>query len=60
MVAIGNVVKEFNIRNTRIKICDDYCKDKSQEEIDAILDRIAKLAIGPLTFAANNSDNENE
>ena len=37
----GNVVKAFNIGNTRIKICDDYCYDKTPEAVQAILDRIA-------------------
>ena len=41
MTADGNVVKDFQIGNTRIKICDDYCRDTSSEEVQAILDRIA-------------------
>lgn len=52
MVATGNVVKEFTIGKTRIKICDDFCKGKEKKDIDEILKRIAKNAIGPLTVAA--------
>ena len=52
MVATENVVKEFVIENTRIKICDDYCKTKTQKEVEEILRRIAKNAIGPLSVAA--------
>lgn len=38
---LGNVVKEYTIENTRIKICNDYCWEKTQEDIDRILARIA-------------------
>jgi len=41
----GNVVKDFKIGNTRIKICDDYCRDKQPEVVQATLDRIA-LRVG--------------
>ena len=53
MVATGNVVKEFFIENTRVKICDDYCKDKTKEAVEEILRRIARNAIGPLTVATH-------
>ena len=52
MVATGNVVKEMSIGNTRIKICDDYCREKTKAEVEEILKRIARNAIGPLTVAA--------
>lgn len=52
MNATGNVVKEFYIEKTRIKICDDYCREKTKAEVEEILKRIAKNAIGPLTVAA--------
>ena len=59
MTADGNVVKDFQIGNTRIKICDDYCRDTSPEEIQAILDRIAnrvqeQLAMQALTKPNND------
>ena len=54
MTSEGNVVKDFQIGNTRIKICDDYCRDTSPDEVQAILDRIAdrvqeQLAMQALT-----------
>lgn len=49
MVATGNVVQEFLIGQTRVKICDDYCKNRTAEDIKAILQRIAKSTIGPLS-----------
>jgi len=55
MVATGNVVKDFNIGKTRVRICDDYCRDKTKQDIEEILRRIARNAIGPLTVAANSS-----
>ena len=35
--AQGKIVKDFKVGNTRIKINDAYCRDKSPEEVDAIL-----------------------
>lgn len=55
MVATGNVVEEFNIGQTRIRICDDYCRDKTKAEVEEILKRIARNAIGPLTVAASQA-----
>jgi len=40
----GNVVKDFKIGNTRIKICNDYCHDKTPEAVQVILNRIAYRA----------------
>ena len=55
MVATGNVVEKFDIGNTRIKICDDYCRTKTKQEVEEILRRIAQNAIGPLTVASNST-----
>ena len=52
-MAAENVAKEFVIGNTRIKICDDYCKNKSPEEVDAILRGIAIRATECLVSAAD-------
>lgn len=51
MVPTGHVVKDFYIGNTHVRICDDYCRDKTPEEVQAILDRIAKITYGPLVQA---------
>ena len=40
-VGEGHVVKDFKLGETRIKICDDYCRDKTPEAVQAVLDRIA-------------------
>lgn len=50
MVATGNVVKDFYIGNTRVRICDDYCKGKTTKEVETILRRIAQMAIEPLRY----------
>ena len=42
---IGNVVKEFYIGKTKVKICDDYCRDKTPEDVEKILNRIAERAL---------------
>lgn len=52
MVEQGHVVREMKIGNTHIRICDDYCRDKTKEDVDEILRRIARNAIGPITAAA--------
>lgn len=39
----GNVVKEFMLGETKVKICDDYCRDKTKEEVDQILKNIAMI-----------------
>ena len=47
----GNIVKEFKIGNTTVKIADDYCRDKTPEDVQKILDRIAFNAQKALTAA---------
>lgn len=47
----GHVVKDFYIGNTHIQICDDYCRDKTKEEVDEILARIAEKVRIPLLKA---------
>lgn len=46
------IVKEFMIGNTKIKIADDYCKDKTPEDVERILAKIARDAQRSLTAAA--------
>ena len=41
---IGHIVKEWYDGNTRCIICDDYCRNKTPEEVEAILDHIADIA----------------
>ena len=48
----GSVVKDFKIDNTRIKICDDYCRDKTPEAVQDILNRIAERAQEQLAMQA--------
>ena len=40
----GNVVCDFKAGNTRIKICDNCCRDKTPEQVEAILQRAARKA----------------
>jgi len=40
----GHVVEEFYIGRTKVRICDDYCRDKTPEEVKKILDRITRIA----------------
>lgn len=47
----ANVVRDFKIGNTRIKIADNYCK-KSACEVEQILKRIAEQAQRQFSAAA--------
>lgn len=50
MVA-ANVVRDFHIGNTRIRIADNYCK-KTASEVDWLLQRIAQQAQRQFNAAA--------
>lgn len=39
----GNIVEEYKIGNTTIKICDSAYKDKTPEDINKILERIMNI-----------------
>lgn len=41
----NNVVTEFEIGKTKVKICDDYCRNKTKKDIDEILNRISQNII---------------
>ena len=47
----GNVVEDFTIGNTRIKICDDFCRTRTSGEVKEILNRVARRTVGSLTTA---------
>ena len=47
-----NIVRDFTVGNTRIRIADDCCRDKTPEEVQAILKRIAQRAQAAITAAA--------
>ena len=47
--AQGKVVKDFMLGNTRVKINDAYCRDKTPAEVDAILANISIRAQAQLT-----------
>jgi len=37
------IVEKFNLGNTQVEICDDAYKNKTKEDIDKILKRIAYI-----------------
>ncbi len=39
-----HIVEDFMIGNTRIRIADDFCRDKTKEDVQKILDHIAEIA----------------
>jgi hypothetical protein len=48
-----NVVEEFMLEETKIRICDDYCKEKTPEQVQEILDRIAQIMMNCHTKETN-------
>lgn len=46
-----NIVKDFTVGNTRIKIADDCCRDKTPEDVRKILKEIARAAQLAITAA---------
>lgn len=55
----ANVVRDFNIGNTRIKIADNYCR-KTACEVEELLQRIAAQAQRHFIAAAAAGQNETE
>lgn len=51
-MAEANIVREFYIGNTRIRIADNYCM-KTAEEVEAALRRIARTAQRHINAAAS-------
>ena len=47
----NNVVEEFILGNTQVKICDDYCINRLDTDVEAILTRIARRAQEHFTAA---------
>lgn len=50
-MAEANIVREFYIGKTRIRIADNYCK-KTAEEVEEALKRIAQIAQRHISAAA--------
>ena len=40
----GIIVRDFKVGNTRIKINDAYCRERTQTDVQAILARISRRA----------------
>lgn len=51
-VAVGNIVSEFSIGATHIRICDDFCRDKTSDDIAVTLGRISRIALEDFRAAA--------
>lgn len=47
-----HIVRDFTIGNTRIKIADDCCRDKTPEDVRRILKEIAQAAQAAISAAA--------
>ena len=40
-----NVVEEYKVGNTTVKICDNCCRDKTPEDEKKIIQNIARIAL---------------
>lgn len=47
-----HIVRDFTVGNTRIKIADDCCRDKTPEDVRKILRRISQIVQPALVAAA--------
>lgn len=46
------IVEDYMIGNTRIKIAVNFCKNKTKEDVDAILNNIKRIAMDDWIGAA--------
>ena len=60
MVERGHVVEEFMLGNTKVRICDDYCRDKTKEDVEKILESISQKVSGPYFYALAQKEREKE
>ena len=51
-----NIVKDFVVGNTRIKIADNCCRDKTPEDVHKILKEIALAAQAAITAAVLSAE----
>lgn len=51
-----HIVRDFTIGNTRIKIADDCCRDKTPEDVQRILRKIARDAQAAISAAAISAE----
>lgn len=51
-----HIVEDFMIGNTRIRIADNCCRDKTPEDVQRILRKIARDAQAAISAAANAAD----
>ena len=52
ILANSHVVRELHFDGCTAYICDDYCRDKTPEDVERILRRIDEITYEPLQVAA--------
>lgn len=52
MTVQPNIVRDYKIGNTRIKVADNYCKDKTADDVKRILQSVAAKAQRSLSAEA--------
>jgi len=50
------IVKDFMVGHTRIKIADDFCRDRTREDVAQALREIARTAQAYLSAAAGEGE----
>ena len=57
---VPHIVKELNINGTKVLIADNYCKDTTPEEVQAILKRISIIALNDYAAQARRKQEKLE
>ena len=57
---VPHIVKELNINGTKVLIADNYCRNTTPEEVQAILKRIAAIALNDYMAQAHRKQKELE
>jgi hypothetical protein len=54
---LREAVKSFNIGSTSIRITDNYCSDKAEDDVQTMLGHISRVALGALSaFLAHHQN----
>ncbi len=59
-IPIGNIVEDFNVGNTHIMICDDDCRDKTQEDKKRTIRRSEVIAANYIAAGKYNPKKREE
>lgn len=59
-IPIGNIVEDFKVGNTHIMICDDDCRDKTEEDKKRAIKRMETIAANAIAAGKYNPKKREE